>query len=99
MSIFIAYIYTCIYIDLLVFFRSLIHCCTVFRLACKGSYDNCHYMLFSNKSGSLVDMLNHQLTVSLGYSTICKITQPSTKSLNQQKNYSTSNKITQSSTN
>ncbi|KAK2159680.1 hypothetical protein LSH36_148g05042 [Paralvinella palmiformis] len=43
--------------------KSLIHCCTVFRLACKGCYDNCHYMLFSNKAGTLVDLLSHQLNM------------------------------------
>ncbi|CAI9733996.1 phase cyclin A-associated in the endoplasmic reticulum-like isoform X1 [Octopus vulgaris] len=42
--------------------KSLVLSCSVFRQVCKGCYDNCHYMLFSNKIGILVDLLIHQLT-------------------------------------
>ena len=40
------------------------HACSVYRAACRGCADNCHYMLFSNKIGSLVDLLHCQLNVS-----------------------------------
>ena len=40
--------------------------CTVFKQACKGHFDNCHYMMFSNKISLLIELLIHQLTV--GYS-------------------------------
>lgn len=45
-------------------FRSLVLASSVFRQVCKGCYENCHYMLFSNKIGILVDLLIHKLTVS-----------------------------------
>ncbi|KAK3096644.1 hypothetical protein FSP39_001987 [Pinctada imbricata] len=41
--------------------KSLSLICTVFKQACKGCYDNCHYMLFSNKIGVVVDMLAQRL--------------------------------------
>lgn len=42
--------------------KSLVLTCSVFRQVCKGCYENCHYMLFSNKIGILVDLLVHKLT-------------------------------------
>ena len=38
--------------------------CAVYRAACRTCFENCHYMLFSNKIGSLVDLLNFRLNVS-----------------------------------
>ncbi|KAL5005177.1 hypothetical protein ScPMuIL_018633 [Solemya velum] len=43
--------------------KSLVLTCNVFRQACKGCYDNCHYMLFSNKIGTLVDVLQYRLSL------------------------------------
>ncbi|ESO94542.1 hypothetical protein LOTGIDRAFT_215534 [Lottia gigantea] len=43
--------------------RLLSHACEVYRIACKGSYETSHYMLFSNKIGSLVDHLIHRLSM------------------------------------
>ncbi|XP_021362165.1 S phase cyclin A-associated protein in the endoplasmic reticulum-like isoform X2 [Mizuhopecten yessoensis] len=45
--------------------KSLVLTCSVFRQACKGCYDNCHYMLFSNKLGTVIDLLIHRLTILL----------------------------------
>ncbi|XP_064608297.1 S phase cyclin A-associated protein in the endoplasmic reticulum-like isoform X2 [Liolophura sinensis] len=45
--------------------KSLVLVCNAFKFSCKGCYDNCHYMLFSNKVGTLVDLLIHQLSVML----------------------------------
>ncbi|XP_060063771.1 S phase cyclin A-associated protein in the endoplasmic reticulum-like [Ylistrum balloti] len=45
--------------------KSLVLTCSVFRQACKGCYDNCHYMLFSNKLGTIIDLLVHRLTILL----------------------------------
>lgn len=42
--------------------KSLVLASSVFRQVCKGCYENCHYMLFSNKIGILVDLLIHKLT-------------------------------------
>ncbi|KAL3866999.1 hypothetical protein ACJMK2_044240 [Sinanodonta woodiana] len=44
--------------------KSLVLTSNVFRLACKGCYDNCHHMLFSNKIGVVIDLLINQLVVS-----------------------------------
>ena len=49
---------------LFVHFRSLVLVCTVFKQACKGHFDNCHYMMFSNKISLLIELLVLQLTVS-----------------------------------
>lgn len=38
---------------------------TVCRQACKSSYDNCHYMLFTNKIGVISDLLIQRLTYLL----------------------------------
>jgi hypothetical protein len=46
-------------------FRTIILTCTVFKQACKGCYDNCHYMMFSNKIGNILDLLSQRLLVSL----------------------------------
>ncbi|XP_069138019.1 S phase cyclin A-associated protein in the endoplasmic reticulum-like isoform X2 [Argopecten irradians] len=45
--------------------KSLVLTSSVFRQACKGCYDNCHYMLFSNKLGTVIDLLVHRLTILL----------------------------------
>ncbi|KAK3584862.1 hypothetical protein CHS0354_027613 [Potamilus streckersoni] len=43
--------------------KSLVLTSNVFRLACKGCYDNCHHMLFSNKIGVVIDLLINQLVL------------------------------------
>ncbi|XP_074649946.1 S phase cyclin A-associated protein in the endoplasmic reticulum-like isoform X2 [Tubulanus polymorphus] len=43
--------------------KSLILACNVLRFACKGSYENCHYMLFSNKIALITDLLAHRLEI------------------------------------
>ncbi|XP_041368971.1 S phase cyclin A-associated protein in the endoplasmic reticulum-like [Gigantopelta aegis] len=43
--------------------KSLCHVCDVYRLACKINFENCHYMLFSNKLGQVADHLIHQLVL------------------------------------
>ncbi|BFZ01533.1 hypothetical protein BsWGS_04572 [Bradybaena similaris] len=45
--------------------KSLSHTADVYRLACKNNFDNCHYMLFSNKIGSLVDHLINRLNTMM----------------------------------
>ncbi|XP_052278081.1 S phase cyclin A-associated protein in the endoplasmic reticulum-like isoform X2 [Dreissena polymorpha] len=45
--------------------KSLVLTCQVMRQACKGHYDNCHYMMFSNKISVVVDLSLHQLTLML----------------------------------
>ncbi|XP_064618910.1 S phase cyclin A-associated protein in the endoplasmic reticulum-like isoform X2 [Lineus longissimus] len=45
--------------------KSLALCLNVLKAATKGCYENCHYMLFSNKIGSLVDLLIHRLVILL----------------------------------
>ncbi|CAL1531856.1 unnamed protein product [Lymnaea stagnalis] len=45
--------------------KSLTHTTDVFRLACKNHFDNCHYLLFSNKIGVLVDHLVYRLNALL----------------------------------
>ncbi|XP_048254024.1 S phase cyclin A-associated protein in the endoplasmic reticulum-like [Haliotis rufescens] len=45
--------------------KSLCQTCDAYRLACKGCFENCHYMLFSNKLGVLADHLIHQLSLLL----------------------------------
>lgn len=50
--------------DFSVCFRTLTLASTVCRQACKSNYDNCHYMLFTNKIGVIADLLILRLTVS-----------------------------------
>lgn len=50
--------------DFSVCFRTLTLASTVCRQACKSNYDNCHYMLFTNKIGVIADLLIQRLTVS-----------------------------------
>ncbi|XP_023932135.1 S phase cyclin A-associated protein in the endoplasmic reticulum-like isoform X1 [Lingula anatina] len=45
--------------------KSLALACNVYKYACKGNYENCHYLLFSNKIGSLLDLLSHQLNLTI----------------------------------
>ncbi|XP_012935798.1 S phase cyclin A-associated protein in the endoplasmic reticulum [Aplysia californica] len=45
--------------------KSLSHTSDVYRLACKNNFDNCHYMLFSNKIGALVDHLINRLNAMI----------------------------------
>ncbi|KAK7009489.1 S phase cyclin A-associated protein in the endoplasmic reticulum-like isoform X1 [Biomphalaria glabrata] len=45
--------------------KSLAHATDVYRLACKNNFDNCHYLLFSNKLGLLVDHLMNRLNALL----------------------------------
>ncbi|XP_059161498.1 S phase cyclin A-associated protein in the endoplasmic reticulum-like isoform X2 [Physella acuta] len=45
--------------------KSLTHSTDVYRLACKNNFDNCHYLLFSNKIGALVDHLIYRLNTML----------------------------------
>ncbi|KAL4227984.1 hypothetical protein ACF0H5_013422 [Mactra antiquata] len=45
--------------------KSLVLTCQVFKLACKGNYDNCHYMMFSNKISLVIEFAIHQLTLTL----------------------------------
>ncbi|CAC5420269.1 S phase cyclin A-associated protein in the endoplasmic reticulum [Mytilus coruscus] len=45
--------------------KSIILTCTVFRQACKGCYDNCHYMMFSNKVGNILELLSQRLLVMM----------------------------------
>ncbi|XP_076101540.1 S phase cyclin A-associated protein in the endoplasmic reticulum-like isoform X1 [Mytilus galloprovincialis] len=45
--------------------KSIILTCTVFRQACKGCYDNCHYMMFSNKVGNVLELLSQRLLVMM----------------------------------
>lgn len=56
----------CVYVltDFSLCFRTLTLASTVCRQACKSSYDNCHYMLFTNKIGVISDLLIQRLTVS-----------------------------------
>ncbi|XP_062612464.1 S phase cyclin A-associated protein in the endoplasmic reticulum-like isoform X2 [Saccostrea cucullata] len=45
--------------------KTLTLTCNVFRQACKSHYDNCHYMLFSNKIGIIADLLVQRLMLLL----------------------------------
>ncbi|XP_067932138.1 S phase cyclin A-associated protein in the endoplasmic reticulum-like [Watersipora subatra] len=36
--------------------------CQVIRLACKSCFENCHYFLFSNRTGVIIDLLITRLT-------------------------------------
>lgn len=47
-----------------IFYRTLTLACNVCKQACKSNYDNCHYMLFTNKIGLVADLLIQRLTVS-----------------------------------
>ena len=47
------------------FHRSLTHAAEICKLACRNNFDNCHYMLFSNKIGIMVDHLINRLNVSI----------------------------------
>ncbi|KAK3743773.1 hypothetical protein RRG08_043505 [Elysia crispata] len=41
--------------------KSLTHAAEIYKLACRNHFDNCHYMLFSNKIGIMVDHLINRL--------------------------------------
>ncbi|XP_077988787.1 S phase cyclin A-associated protein in the endoplasmic reticulum-like [Glandiceps talaboti] len=43
--------------------KSLCNAANAMNLACRGCYDNCHYILCSNKLGPMVDMLMHRLSI------------------------------------
>jgi len=43
--------------------RTLVLTCQVMRQAVKGFYDNCHYMMFSNKISLIIELTIHQLSV------------------------------------
>lgn len=45
--------------------KSLVLTCQVMKLACKGNYDNCHYMMFSNKISLIIEFAIHQLSLML----------------------------------
>lgn len=46
--------------------RSLCNVIHAYCFACNGCYDNCYYVLFSNKITFLIELLMHQLTVGVG---------------------------------
>ncbi|GFR79611.1 S phase cyclin A-associated protein in the endoplasmic reticulum-like isoform X2 [Elysia marginata] len=41
--------------------KSLTHAADIYKLACRNHFDNCHYLLFSNKIGIMVDHLINRL--------------------------------------
>ncbi|XP_078316158.1 S phase cyclin A-associated protein in the endoplasmic reticulum-like isoform X2 [Crassostrea virginica] len=45
--------------------KTLTLACNVCKQACKSNYDNCHYMLFTNKIGLVADLLIQRLTFLL----------------------------------
>ncbi|KAJ8318369.1 hypothetical protein KUTeg_003460 [Tegillarca granosa] len=45
--------------------KSLVLTCNVFKQACKGCYDNCHYLMFSNKIGIIIELLIYRLLILL----------------------------------
>ena len=46
------------------YYRSVCSAVNVFRLGCKGCFDNCQYALYSGKLAPIVELLIHQLGVS-----------------------------------
>ncbi|WAR00339.1 SCAPE-like protein, partial [Mya arenaria] len=55
--------------------KSLVLTCQVLRQAVKGHYDNCHYMMFSNKIGLVIEFTIHQLTLMLPGESVTPTTQ------------------------
>lgn len=46
------------------FCRTMVHACAILTKVCLGCYDNCHYLLLTNKICFLVDLLVDHLNVS-----------------------------------
>ncbi len=44
--------------------RTVVHACTILTKVCLGCYDNCQYLLLTNKIGFLIDLLVDHLNVS-----------------------------------
>ncbi|XP_060557180.1 S phase cyclin A-associated protein in the endoplasmic reticulum-like isoform X3 [Ruditapes philippinarum] len=45
--------------------KSLVLTCQVLKQACKGNYDNCHHMMFSNKISLIIELTIHQLSLMM----------------------------------